>query len=93
MADSHAKNHDYHLVNPSWWPFVGAIAACVTAVGRRRIEMIVATANPAILWNSLPRLNRTMGRVRLPMHTLGRAAQFVFHGRWPNVEGDFGVMT
>jgi len=33
MADAHAKNHDYHLVNPSWWPFVGAIAAFVTAVG------------------------------------------------------------
>jgi len=33
MADAHGKNHDYHLVNPSWWPFVGAIAAFVTAVG------------------------------------------------------------
>ena len=33
MADSHAKHHDYHLVQPSWWPFVGAISAFVTAVG------------------------------------------------------------
>ncbi|MBG1233420.1 cytochrome c oxidase subunit 3 [Aestuariivirga litoralis] len=33
MADPHGKHHDYHLVNPSWWPFVGAIAAFVTAVG------------------------------------------------------------
>jgi cytochrome c oxidase subunit III len=33
MADAHAKHHDYHLVQPSWWPFVGAIAAFVTAVG------------------------------------------------------------
>ena len=25
MADAHAKNHDYHLVDPSPWPFVGAM--------------------------------------------------------------------
>jgi cytochrome c oxidase subunit III len=35
MADvAHAKpQHDYHLVNPSPWPVVGAISAFVTAVG------------------------------------------------------------
>jgi len=33
MADAHAKHHDYHLVSPSWWPFVGAVSAFVTAVG------------------------------------------------------------
>jgi cytochrome c oxidase subunit 3 len=33
MADAHAKNHDYHLVDPSPWPFVGSIAAFVLAVG------------------------------------------------------------
>jgi cytochrome c oxidase subunit III len=33
MADSHAKNHDYHLVDPSPWPFVGAMAAFVMAIG------------------------------------------------------------
>jgi len=32
MAD-HAKHHDYHLVNPSPWPAVGATGAFVTAVG------------------------------------------------------------
>ena len=36
MADSHAKNHDYHLVNPSPWPFVGAVAAFILAVGAVR---------------------------------------------------------
>jgi cytochrome c oxidase subunit 3 len=31
---AHAKpNHDYHLVNPSPWPAVGALSAFVTAVG------------------------------------------------------------
>jgi cytochrome c oxidase subunit III len=33
MADTHAKPHDYHLVNPSPWPAVGATAAFITAVG------------------------------------------------------------
>jgi cytochrome c oxidase subunit III len=35
MADAaHAKpHHDYHLVNPSPWPAIGATAAFVTAVG------------------------------------------------------------
>jgi cytochrome c oxidase subunit 3 len=33
MADTHAKHHDYHLVNPSPWPAVGATASFVTAVG------------------------------------------------------------
>jgi cytochrome c oxidase subunit 3 len=33
MADAHAKNHDYHLVDPSPWPAVGAAGAFITAVG------------------------------------------------------------
>ncbi|PSC04654.1 cytochrome c oxidase subunit 3 [Alsobacter soli] len=33
MAEAHVKNHDYHLVDPSPWPFVGSISAFVTAVG------------------------------------------------------------
>ena len=33
MADAHAKNHDYHLVDPSPWPAVGAVSAFVMAVG------------------------------------------------------------
>ena len=35
MADAaHAKpHHDYHLVNPSPWPAVGATAAFITALG------------------------------------------------------------
>ena len=31
---AHAKpNHDYHLVNPSPWPFVGSVSAFVMALG------------------------------------------------------------
>jgi cytochrome c oxidase subunit III len=33
MADSHAKHHDYHLVNPSYKPLLGAIAAFALALG------------------------------------------------------------
>jgi cytochrome c oxidase subunit III len=33
MAEAHAKHHDYHLVNPSPWPFVGSVSAFVMAVG------------------------------------------------------------
>ena len=34
MSDSHAKpQHDYHLVNPSPWPFMGAVGALVMAIG------------------------------------------------------------
>lgn len=33
MADSHAKHHDYHLLDPSPWPIIGSIFAFLTAVG------------------------------------------------------------
>lgn len=33
MADAHAKEHDYHLVDPSPWPVIGSIGAFVMAVG------------------------------------------------------------
>jgi cytochrome c oxidase subunit 3 len=33
MADTHTKNHDYHLVDPSPWPFIGAFSAMVMMIG------------------------------------------------------------
>ncbi len=33
MADAHAKNHDYHLLNPSPWPLVGSVSGFVIALG------------------------------------------------------------
>ena len=33
MAEVHANHHDYHLVNPSPWPAVGAVSAFILAVG------------------------------------------------------------
>jgi cytochrome c oxidase subunit 3 len=33
MADSHAKHHDYHLVDPSPWPLLASLGAFAMAVG------------------------------------------------------------
>ena len=33
MADAHARDHDYHLVDPSPWPVIGSLSAFIMAVG------------------------------------------------------------
>jgi len=33
MADAHQKNHDYHIIDPSQWPFLGSLGALVMAFG------------------------------------------------------------
>ncbi|WP_310621090.1 cytochrome c oxidase subunit 3 [Flexibacterium corallicola] len=33
MAEVHNKNHDYHIIDPSPWPFLGALGALIMAVG------------------------------------------------------------
>ncbi|MCK0196440.1 cytochrome c oxidase subunit 3 [Ancylobacter sp. 6x-1] len=33
MAEAHVKHHDYHLVEPSPWPFVISVSAFILAVG------------------------------------------------------------
>ncbi len=33
MADAHTKHHDYHLVDPSPWPFIGAFASLLVTAG------------------------------------------------------------
>ncbi len=33
MSDAHAKNHDYHIVDPSPWPLIGGIGALAMAIG------------------------------------------------------------
>jgi cytochrome c oxidase subunit 3 len=54
MADAHAKpHHDYHLVNPSPWPLVGAIFAFLFAVGlimsMKSLSFAGLKAGPAVL--------------------------------------------
>jgi cytochrome c oxidase subunit 3 len=46
MADAHAKNHDYHLVDPSPWPAIGATAAFILAVGA---VMWMHGSSPAVM--------------------------------------------
>jgi cytochrome c oxidase subunit 3 len=33
MADAHAKHHDYHIIDPSPWPFLGSLGALIMALG------------------------------------------------------------
>ena len=55
MAEAHAKQHDYHLVNPSPWPIVGAIGALTLAVGAL-MYFISKKAGDPHLWYILPGL-------------------------------------
>ena len=57
MADSHAKHHDYHLVNPSPWPVVGSLSALVLAIGAVQYfhfetpwVMIIGLAGVLYIW-------------------------------------------
>ena len=47
MADAHAKHHDYHLVDPSPWPFVGSVAAFVHGGRRDHVDEGHAARRPA----------------------------------------------
>ncbi|WP_312796127.1 cytochrome c oxidase subunit 3 [Tianweitania sp.] len=33
MAEAHAKNHDYHIIDPSPWPFTASVGALLMALG------------------------------------------------------------
>jgi len=33
MADAHAKKHDYHIIDPSPWPFIASVGALIMALG------------------------------------------------------------
>jgi cytochrome c oxidase subunit 3 len=53
MAEAHAKHHDYHLVDPSPWPLIGAVSAFVAAVGlvmtMKSLQIAGMTLGPYIL--------------------------------------------
>ena len=64
MAEAHAKpQHDYHLVDPSPWPLVGAIAAFIMAVG---LVLTMKSLTLAGLQDRPLRLRRR--RPRRPLH-------------------------
>jgi len=58
MADAHAKNHDYHLVDPSPWPFVGSVSAFVMALGA--ILWLHNISGPAVMLLGLAGVLYTM---------------------------------
>ena len=72
MADSHNVDHDYHIIDPSPWPLIGAIAGLITAMGAVALmrnlsggEFLVAgldlaTAGPWILYVGLALVLYTM---------------------------------
>ncbi|WP_068318583.1 cytochrome c oxidase subunit 3 [Polycladidibacter hongkongensis] len=33
MAEAHKKNHDYHIIDPSPWPFLASIGTLILAIG------------------------------------------------------------
>ena len=68
MADAHAKpHHDYHLVNPSPWPLVGAGFAFLTAVG---------------LILSMHAKEMALGRFGLPLLGVGLAGLLYVMASW-----------
>ncbi len=55
MAETHAKHHDYHLVDPSPWPAVGALGAFTLAIGAV-MYFISRKAGDPHLWYVVPGL-------------------------------------
>ncbi|MDD7911297.1 cytochrome c oxidase subunit 3 [Pseudovibrio exalbescens] len=33
MAEAHSKNHDYHIIDPSPWPFIASVGTLILAIG------------------------------------------------------------
>jgi cytochrome c oxidase subunit 3 len=48
MADAHAQHHDYHLVDPSPWPIIGAVSGFLLALGGILWMHDATTAAPLI---------------------------------------------
>ncbi|HYJ58044.1 MAG TPA: cytochrome c oxidase subunit 3 [Methyloceanibacter sp.] len=55
MAEANAKEHDYHLVNPSPWPIVGAVGALALAIGALMFFISKKAGDPQ-LWYVIPGL-------------------------------------
>ncbi len=48
MAEAHAKHHDYHLVDPSPWPIIGAVSAFALALA------LISAMHGASWWWTMP---------------------------------------
>ncbi|MCA0318655.1 MAG: cytochrome c oxidase subunit 3 [Proteobacteria bacterium] len=81
MAEAHAKHHDYHLVPPSPWPFIGSMSAFAMAVG-------------AVMWmKAMPLAGIKLGPVVFFAGLIG--VLYTMYGWWADVikEGQQGDHT
>ncbi|CEJ15477.1 Cytochrome c oxidase subunit 3 [bacterium YEK0313] len=81
MAEAHTKHHDYHLVPPSPWPFLGSLSAFFMAVG-------------AVMWmKALPLAGLKLGPVVFFAGLIG--VLYTMFGWWSDVvkEGQQGDHT
>jgi cytochrome c oxidase subunit 3 len=60
MAEAHAKHHDYHLVDPSPWPAIGATSAFILAVGLISWMHKMFTGAPIVFFAGLLGVGYTM---------------------------------
>jgi len=47
MSDAHAKDHDYHIIDPSPWPLLASISALIAAIGA---VMAMHGGTTAVVW-------------------------------------------
>jgi len=81
MAEAHAKHHDYHLVPPSPWPFIGSMSAFAMAIG-------------AVMWmKAMPLAGIKLGPVVFFAGLIG--VLYTMYGWWADVikEGQQGDHT
>lgn len=71
MANAHAKNHDYHILPLSPWPFIGSVSAFIMMVG-------------AVYWmKKLPFFGLQMGSLIFGAGLLG--VLYTMYGWWSDV--------
>lgn len=70
MAHGEVK-HDYHLVNPSPWPFVGSVGALITAIGAVVLMRGLTTEQGNFLWSQGQWPLFTIGALMLVVTAIG----------------------
>jgi cytochrome c oxidase subunit 3 len=56
MAGAHTKNHDYHLVEPSPWPFIASVGAFIIALGSIAWMRYAPDNSFELFWHGVVRL-------------------------------------
>ena len=51
---AHEKNHDYHILNPSIWPLMGALSAFTLLTGAVMISHHLGRGNDPVTWFGIP---------------------------------------